>query len=217
MQITALQKRWRALCGRLGGHNDTEMDRVSKDLMRRYTEPNRHYHDMHHIMHCLNELDSAAEYLPLDQVSRDLTEIALWFHDSIYLPKSKYSEEWSARYAAVSMVRMGIPDEYVRAVDGLIRATKTHESTHLFSHPLLDIDLSIFGRPKDEFDEYERGIRREYAFVPKREFRMGRVAVLTRYLNRPTIYRTEYFLKKYERSARANLERSLKALGSRAA
>ena len=74
---------------------------------------------------------------------------------------------------------------------------------------LVDIDLAILGRPRGEFDEYEANIRKEYLFVSWPEYRPARSAVLRSFMDRPAIYSTDYFRRKYENRARANLERSL--------
>jgi predicted metal-dependent HD superfamily phosphohydrolase len=76
-----------------------------------------------------------------------------------------------------------------------------------------DVDLSILGRPAEEFAEYERRIRVEYGSVPDQLYRQGRAAVLQRLLARDRLYRTAHFSDRYEAAARRNLMRSLETLG----
>ena len=95
-------------------------------------------------------------------------------------------------------------------VGSLVLDTKTHlASRHSDSVLLIDIDLSILGQKEDRFSEYERQIREEYSWVPGIIFRPKRASILRGFLDRPRIYSTEMFFAKYERSARANIERSL--------
>jgi predicted metal-dependent HD superfamily phosphohydrolase len=77
---------------------------------------------------------------------------------------------------------------------------------------LVDIDLSIFGRSGARFDAYERAIRREYDHVPERAFAKGRAAILRGFLDRPAIYLTNHFKRRYEPAARENLRRSVERL-----
>ena len=79
---------------------------------------------------------------------------------------------------------------------------------------LLDMDLSILGANETEFDRYEEGVRREYAWVGEEEWRAGRAAVLRGFLDREHIYFSDLFRGLLEEKARANLRRSLARLES---
>lgn len=107
-----------------------------------------------------------------------------------------------------------VPEEVAARVSAMIRATN-----HLDEPPsdpdaqlLCDIDLSILGRAVSEFDEFERRIRQEYASVPEPLYRKGRAEVLNALLRRRSIYHTDRFARRYEGSARRNLERALTSL-----
>lgn len=80
---------------------------------------------------------------------------------------------------------------------------------------LLDIDLAILGQPAARFWGYERAIRMEYAWVPPDKYVEGRTSILTKFLQRPTIYRTDAFRARYETAARANLTAAIAALKDR--
>jgi predicted metal-dependent HD superfamily phosphohydrolase len=77
---------------------------------------------------------------------------------------------------------------------------------------LVDIDLAIFGQPDDVFDEYERNVRIEYAWVDDVTYAKTRTGILGKILARTYIYWTPYFFEKYEVQARANLTRSIEKL-----
>lgn len=76
-----------------------------------YTDERRHYHTLHHVMACLEALDSIRE--EIDDPA--LVELALWFHDAIYLPAGtptpSYNEERSALLAAAASGSMGLSDK----------------------------------------------------------------------------------------------------------
>jgi predicted metal-dependent HD superfamily phosphohydrolase len=108
---------------------------------------------------------------------------------------------------------MGLPQALGDRVAGLILVS-THQA--LASTPdaqlFADIDLAILGRPTAVFAEYERRVRAEYAWVPDREFRSARSTILKSFLDRPSIYVTSHFRRKYEEPARLNLSVSVKHL-----
>jgi predicted metal-dependent HD superfamily phosphohydrolase len=74
------------------------------------------------------------------------------------------------------------------------------------------VDLSILGRDEQEFEDYQRRIRQEYAWVPEPLYRVGRARILSAFEKRDRIYLTEYFHDRYEAQARANLRRALTRL-----
>lgn len=192
---------WIDLWTRLGARGDP--DPVFRSLAARYSEPHRAYHTMAHVTHCLAEF-GAARALARDP---DAVELALWFHDAVYDPRATDCEEQSARLVLEVAHAAGIDGDRAAA---MIRAS-THRSapddpdTQLFA----DADLSILGQPEPVFDEYERGVRREYSFVPEPMFRAGRGAILRTFLQRPRLYGADFFRDRYESPARRNLERSL--------
>ena len=79
---------------------------------------------------------------------------------------------------------------------------------------LVDVDLSILGADADRFDEYERQVREEYAYVDDEAFRRGRRLVLEGFVGRASIYGTDATFgtgsKPEERAE--NLRRSLARL-----
>jgi predicted metal-dependent HD superfamily phosphohydrolase len=77
---------------------------------------------------------------------------------------------------------------------------------------LVDVDLSILGAAPERFDQYERQVREEYAWVPHFLFRRERKAILKEFLARPRIFSTTHFRDRYEQQARSNIERSLERL-----
>ena len=78
---------------------------------------------------------------------------------------------------------------------------------------LVDIDLSILGASAARFDEYERQVREEDAWVPSVLFGRTRRKILEQFLERPRIFQTEHFYQAREAAARQNLQRSVMQLG----
>jgi predicted metal-dependent HD superfamily phosphohydrolase len=201
------EQQWQALWKRLGAQGDASA--VYNDLTMRYSEPHRAYHTLAHIGHCLDEFEQVRQLA----TNSDAVELALWYHDAIYDTKTKDSEERSA-VLAMEMVRNALLSEAVgQSVANLVMATKhTSAPTDPDAQLLVDIDLSILGQSEEKFDEYESQVRKEYKWVPKDAFIVGRSTILKSFLDRLTIYSTEFFRNKYETQARRNIARSLARL-----
>lgn len=185
---------------------------VYENLSACYSEPHRVYHTLAHIAACLAEFDRARHF-----ASRPLEiETAIWFHDAIYDTTASDNEEKSAELAFNILTRHKVSESVAKCVSGLVLATKHGESPSDGDTKLIvDIDLSILGRPDEEFDTYEEQIGLEYRHVPKVLFRTARADILKGFLSRDTIYLTDFFRNRYEKRARKNLERSIRRLGGK--
>ena len=169
----------------------------------------RAYHTLQHLRECFAQLapvESCAEHLAE-------VELALWFHDALYDTRAQDNEERSADWARQALAQAGVPAEVGARVRALVLATRHAALPEVGDAQLLvDVDLSILGAAPVRFDEYERQIRQEYAWVPDAAFRQARANVLRGFLARPRIFGTPWFANRLEAPARANLARSLHAL-----
>lgn len=174
-----------------------------------YGEPARAYHTAEHIRDCLEHFDLCRRTAERP----DEVEAAIWFHDAVYLPGAPDNEDHSARLARTSLASAEVSPEVAQRIAELVLATQ-HLS--IPGNPdaalVCDIDLSILGRTPDVFDEFERRIRREYAWVPEPVYRSARAEILEGLLARHSIFQTDLFQAGYEERARANLARILKKL-----
>jgi predicted metal-dependent HD superfamily phosphohydrolase len=182
---------------------------VFADLVRRYQEPHRAYHTLHHLEECFDRFDEAAG---LAERPGELLA-ALWFHDAVYDTHAADNEVRSALLAGEVIGRAGGSGELATRVGELVLATRHEARPAGVDQALIaDIDLAILGAPAPRFDEYERQVRQEYDWVPEAAFRAARVRILNGFLARPTIFSTALFLDRFEDHARANLRRSLARL-----
>lgn len=178
-------------------------------LTTSYREGARHYHNLQHLEECLTEFDHVRSIV----VDPSAVEAALWFHDAVYDPRSSTNEEDSASAALECLTEADVARATVDLVRQLVLCTKTHEPAGVTdAEVLIDIDLAILGQPSERFRDYEQGIRAEYAWVPDADFAQKRAEILTRFLERPTIYRTNPFRARYESAARANIQASVTRL-----
>ena len=180
------RERWMTLTKALGLQNDPE--ETFRELHRRYSEPHRHYHNARHIDECLELFDSVRSE------ARDplALESAIWFHDVVYDPRANDNEEKSANFALLHF--QGLSSGFLELLIGLILATKTHMPGMVPDAALLiDIDLSILGKPSERFAEFESAIRNEYAWVMPADFCKARAYIVRGFLERDRIYHTNRF------------------------
>ena len=198
--------RWLALCLNLGVE---PRPHVYASLLEKYTSSSRHYHDLNHIENCLMELDR------VKKSAKDprLIELAIWFHDAVYDPERTDNEERSAEYAVNTLGELGLPEEPLKKVRDMIRATSHREKAlGLDTRLLLDIDLSILGKPEKQYRHYMENIRKEYAYIPLEEYARHRIRFLRGLLERRSIYHTRSFRERYEESARRNMRHEIESL-----
>ena len=175
-----------------------------------WREPQRHYHTLQHLDECLMWLDHAH-----DAAERPAeVALALWFHDAVYDVHAPDNELRSADWARREMLAAGTAPDCAERVHALIMATK-HDALPQGrdAELLVDIDLAILGAAHERFDEYERQVRAEYAHLPDAQFWPRRRALLQRFLERDALYTTPRMHALLEQAARANLARSIAAIG----
>ncbi|MCP4161859.1 MAG: hypothetical protein GY760_17435 [Deltaproteobacteria bacterium] len=196
--------RWNTLLKRLC---NKKSDEIYNNLIIKYSEKHRKYHNLNHIEYCLSHFDRVKHLLE----NEDLVEIAIWYHDIIYETSSKTNEEDSAILARDELTGLGLNKDFVDSVYDMIIATK-HDVvvSDKDTKYLIDIDLAILGADKEVFLEYEKDIRKEYKWVPFFMYKKKRFEVLSGFLDQKFIYNTDYFREKFELKARANLNSSLK-------
>jgi predicted metal-dependent HD superfamily phosphohydrolase len=199
--------RWTALWHRLGARGDSRS--VFDRLIAAYAEPTRTYHTAEHIEDCLGLLDDSQVLVP----HPDEVEAAIWFHDAVYVAGNGDNEARSAELARASLGDGGVASHIAERIKGLVLETRHVTIPEQPDAALLcDIDLAILGRPPETFDVFERRIRQEYAMVPEPMYRRGRSKILREFLERPSIFQTDWFRRRFEDAARSNLERVLETL-----
>ncbi|MBN8756716.1 MULTISPECIES: HD domain-containing protein [Variovorax] len=204
MSPEALRANWNAAWRALDVAAPDEA--LCAELQQRYGEPQRHYHTMQHLGECLAwfEREEALAEHPGE------VALALWFHDAIYDVHAHDNEARSADWARQALLAAGVNAEAAERVHALVMATR-HDAVPegRDAELLIDIDLSILGAGRERFDEYERQVHAEYAFVPEEVRLPRRRDILQRFLDRKAIYATPRMHAQLEAQARINLQRSI--------
>ena len=174
-------------------------------LFNAYTESQRYYHTIQHIVECLDLFHQIKEQLN-DTIA---IELAIWFHDVIYDPKAIDNEEQSAELMQKSCSNLLASDQIQKVYDWII-ATKKHQAlTDQDLNYLLDIDLAILGNSTARFAEYEQQIQQEYTWVESDLYKLKRAEVLQYFYQMQPIYQTHYFNHLFEDQAKQNLLKML--------
>jgi predicted metal-dependent HD superfamily phosphohydrolase len=162
----------------------------------------RAYHNLGHIADCLRE----AETQILEPKSQAILSLALIYHDLVYNVNRKDNELASAKIAVEALAQLSIPESETSQIHAAIVATD-HKS--LVSDPLsqlvCDIDLSTLAVPEADFRANSEAIRIEYRAIPDELFYPGRKRIMEKFLERETIYHTQFYQEHCEAKAQQNI------------
>ncbi|KAB1644167.1 DUF4031 domain-containing protein [Gulosibacter chungangensis] len=209
-----LLREWSRLGERLQLGEDTRWTALGWELLGRWNEPHRSYHDQRHLEDVLLALDQLA--IAGEQI-QPVTLLAAWFHDAVYAGALGEDERASAELAQSQLVSLGVPVRLIEEVHDCILATTPETPFAEVSRPfaqMLDADLAIFAAGERRYAEYAEAVRVEYAHVSEPDFRRGRAQILRRYLARPRIYRLESANTIWEARARHNLNAEVQKLSA---
>ncbi|MFT3888071.1 MAG: DUF4031 domain-containing protein [Arachnia sp.] len=174
------------------------------DLLARWGEPHRRYHDVRHLACCLAALDA------LGATARTV-RLAAWFHDAVYRGAPGEDEEASARLAESALDGL-LPVPEVDEVARLVRMTADHRPADEASALLSDADLSVLGQIPGRYHVYLRDVRLDYAHLDDETWARGRLAVVEALLGAHPLFHTPIGRRLWEDAARANLSAERAAL-----
>lgn len=182
-------------------------------LRTRYADPARAYHGQRHIDLLLALHGEIRAHLH----AADAVELAIWYHDAIYVALRPDNETASAALLRADLAGLADP-HLIETAATLVLATRTHQVPAGISPALaadcawfLDMDLAILGADPATFAWYDQAIRIEYAAVPEAEWRARRPRVLADFLARDRLYLTEHFHTRCDARARDNLRAAIAA------
>jgi len=192
--------------------------RIGADLIERWSEPHRHYHDRTHLLAVIRALDLLAGRHREDPGDEPRVPwLAAWFHDAVYRGEAGRDEEESAELAvrllSAARFRTAEIDGTVRLV--LLTAGHAPGADDPAGLLLCDADLEVLGRSPADYLRYAQAVRRDYAHVPEPAFAAGRAGVLRALLALDPLYGTATARRLWQERARENLASELESLGGR--
>jgi predicted metal-dependent HD superfamily phosphohydrolase len=197
-----LRRQWRELAGRA-----PEALALGDDLLSRWGEPHRRYHNLDHLRAVLAHLDQLG---PASRAAR----LGAWYHDAVYEPGRDGNEASSAALARSGLAAIGVEAGVVDEVVRLVHLTASHRADpgDTDGAHLCDADLAVLGSAPPAYDAYRQAVRAEYAAVDEQAWRLGRGQVLEEFLGRDPIFTTPSGRLLWEAPARANMSRELNDL-----
>ena len=183
------------------------------DLLERWNEPQRRYHNETHlraVLHAIDRLDDEGESFDGTAV-----RLAAWFHCGVCDPTESENNEASA-VLAERMLDASAPVEEVARLVRLMGGHRVEEGD-LNGEVLSDADLVVLGADPETYDAYTQDVRHEFAHVPGERFTAGRIAAVEGLIRRGSVYYTTAARDAWEKQARANLNRELGLLKAGAA
>lgn len=186
------------------------------ELRAQYAAPPRAYHNFAHVQEVLAHYADVVRGPGWQQPVEVF--LALLYHDAIYEPGRKDNEARSASLAGAAIARwLDGQDIDAARVAELIAMTARHG--HWAGQPLdadaalfLDCDMAILAADAPRFDAYDRAIAQEYrGRLPAWMFRHYRRRFLRGLLAAPRIFVSDWFHRRCDAAARANLARCLGA------
>ena len=204
MDTSRFDKLWK----RSGGRNNSSA--AFTVLEQHYSEPHRRYHTANHITACLTTYDRAASTLGVN----DAVEMALWFHDVIYVAGQTDNETRSAELFQ-SLSNAHLPGSFIDRVVRMIIATR-HKALSPTSDEqfVVDVDLDGLAKPWNAFIADTQLLREENHSADEAIFLGGMRHFFGHLLERPSIYATPFFQASSELKARKNVQRLLAELDS---
>lgn len=205
-EVTLMQRRWFSQLDSSPIPLDAARE-AFQELNNQYSGSDRYYHNLEHVGDVLDVIDE------LKESARDLgtVQLSAWYHDVIYDTRAKDNEVQSAAYAERRLSALGLPSTTAKRVGDLIRATETHFAPDgdVDCQILLDADLSSLGADEDTFARHSQALRKEFDWVPDREYQLSRARFLSGILERKRIYLIDQVFEKYEEQARVNLTQAI--------
>ncbi|MCW2134753.1 DUF4031 domain-containing protein [Arthrobacter sp. VKM Ac-2550] len=198
-----LLKHWNALL--------PAQERLGLELISRWGEDHRHYHDHMHLLAVIEALRTLQDHGERPGPESRAVWLAAWFHDAVYNGVAGKDEEDSAALASEKLADAGCRPEEVAETVRLVLLTAHHAPVDedASGAMLCDADLSVLGSPPEDYRRYLAAVRQEYAHVGDADFAAGRAAVVRRLLALEPLYKTETARELWLAQARQNLSAEL--------
>ncbi|WP_454083780.1 HD domain-containing protein [Georgenia sp. Marseille-Q6866] len=199
-----------------------QIQRTARELVERWQEPERRFHNLRHLIDVLARVNELAEETHVPDVVR----LAAWYHGAVfnssaqvaYARRGGEDEVASAALAGEQLAALGVPDAVTERVQELVRALARHDADEhdVDALALCDADLGTLAVEPQRYAAYRRAIREEYAHIPEPDYVASRLTILTRLLQRRRLFVSPFSLS-WEEPARENLTAELSHLRARLA
>jgi predicted metal-dependent HD superfamily phosphohydrolase len=194
-----------------------DVRRTAEDLLERWTRPERHFHNLKHLVDVLarvDELDEEAHH-------PELVRLAAWYHGAVfdsaerkaYANKGGEDEAASAVLAREQLTGLGVPEKNAQRVAALVQALVRHspDPHDIDCAVLCDADLAMLATEPQRYKAYLHDVRAEYAHLPLEDYLRARVRILHKLLARPSLF-VSPLAQPWEEPARQNVSAELQRI-----
>lgn len=190
-----------------------------KYAIEQYSAPDRHYHNLEHIVQCVTELKwfQANTEEKLSEEEYNTMLLAILGHDVIYNAKGELSDERLSHDMMIEMLGyLNNRNESYRDVYRLVMITehltqKSKTQLTRLEELMISIDLSILAQDWDTYRAYSIKIQKEYMYLPHDVYYSGRREALQKLLDKDVLFPCPEFAHREEK-ARLNIRRELDEL-----
>jgi len=203
--LVVLGNRWQNACSkfglkdRAGAGQSTVFEKVARTYLQR---PG--YHNLDHLSFMFRLLDQYRGNLRNPAV----LDLAVFFHELCYFPRSARNEEDSARLSKVHLYSMGARDALMESISDLILATKEHKVVNGARDDLayfLDSDMAILGADKESYRKYAVGVALDFKVVGIAHYADNRQRFLKGLQNK-RIFSTDEMHARFHDAAQKNIK-----------
>ncbi len=181
---------------------------VFDELVAMYSEAWRSYHNTEHIEVSIGYFDDCKDYAEF----ADAIELAIWFHDCIYILGASDNEAKSRDWFLQRSENQLVP-ALRQSVDELIMNTCHVDVPQTADGKLIaDIDLTSFGLPWDDYMKDSLAVQSEFPPRPADSVATGKKVFLQNLMKDGQVYYSDYYLEHYEQKAQDNIRRHLELL-----
>ena len=205
-----LKDKWQQLTA-FSGKEDIK-NHLWDELLYRYTEAHRHYHNLNHLAYIFSLCDQYMNHIKNPAV----VGFAIFYHDVVYDTYRQDNEAQSAEIAGAHLQRLKLNASIIDQVKTFILATKAHAIPADFAQKedlslFLDFDMAILAEDPPVYKLYSEKIRQEYAKYSNEIYNEGRKMALIKMLD-STLYHTPLFKELREEKAKVNMREEISSL-----
>lgn len=151
---------------------------VFNDIIKRWNEPHRFYHNIEHLTFILSEIENLYQNKVISESEYRALIVVAFYHDVIYNPRENNNEEKSVEYF-VNNNKNGFTSFSSTVVSDIIMETKNrNKPTEKLAEIFWNIDNRIITQPISNLIEYEHKIFKEYQWVAYDKYKEGRIDFL---------------------------------------
>ncbi|WP_225755152.1 hypothetical protein [Actinotalea sp. Marseille-Q4924] len=171
-----------------------EVEKVAHDLIDRWSEPARRFHNLRHLTDVLMRVDELAE----ETHEPDLVRLGAWYHGAVfdaaertsYAGRGGEDEVASAALAREQLMSLGVPAPSAERVAYLVTALRRHnpDPDDFDCAVLCDADLAVLAAEPQRYKAYLEDVRAEYAHLPVEAFVRARIRILEKLTERARLF-----------------------------